>query len=404
MTDTSRFASASAAGHGWHELPPVFSGMSAVAVRRRRFPTGIVLSAGAVLIAMGAFAAVQTGANLRFDDAYTAYQDARSDAEAARSTLGIGSEELAATTEAAERLVAGNTGILMDGVPLDDLDAAIANANEAAATADELIAVQTPRPTDKPGWFWELYGAADELDAHATDADALVDDLDAQGPIADDAGAAVTATASTVMTAAAAAAPGFEAAHVSARNQDIIALRDAAASVTEVTALDDVAVSRFNALQAAATQVVVSQDAELAEKAGPLLGARLEVEAYARSLAPGVLIEFDWAPVVNGFGGDGGMGGYTTWWWDEPDRSVILLSNSVAEQWPAARSKALIAHEVGHAISVKCEDMYDSSTQDSIEKWATAWAISMGHTDDANGVWAYGYPPESYITAAAGCR
>jgi len=28
----------------------------------------------------------------------------------------------------------------------------------------------------------------------------------------------------------------------------------------------------------------------------------------------------------------------------------------------------------------------------------------MGYTDDANGVWAYGYPPQSYIDAAAGCR
>ncbi len=53
---------------------------------------------------------------------------------------------------------------------------------------------------------------------------------------------------------------------------------------------------------------------------------------------------------------------------------------------------------------MKCQSMYDSSTQDSIEKWATAWAISMGYTDDANGVWAYGYPPQNYIDAAAGCR
>ena len=128
------------------------------------------------------------------------------------------------------------------------------------------------------------------------------------------------------------------------------------------------------------------------------------MEAFARSLAPGVLLEFDWGPLVNGAGYNGSMGGYTTWWWDDPGRAVIQLSDSVAEQWPAERSRALVAHEVGHAISVKCEGMYDSSTQDSIEKWATAWAISMGFTDDANGVWAYGYPPQNYIDAAAGCR
>ena len=117
-----------------------------------------------------------------------------------------------------------------------------------------------------------------------------------------------------------------------------------------------------------------------------------------------MLIEFDWSPVVNGAGYGGSMGGLTTWWWDEPDRALIELSDSVAAQWPAERSRALVAHEVGHAISVKCEGMYDASTQDSIEKWATAWAIGMGFSDDANGVSAYGYPPQSYIDAALACR
>jgi hypothetical protein len=148
----------------------------------------------------------------------------------------------------------------------------------------------------------------------------------------------------------------------------------------------------------------VSEQAELAEKAGPLQTARLEIEAFARGLAPGVLLEFDWAPIVNGFGTDGGMGGYATWWYADPGYATIELSNSVAEQWPSYRSQSLVAHEVGHAISVKCEGAYDDSTQASIEAWATAWAISMGFTDDANGTWAYGPPAQPLIDAAAGCR
>ena len=208
----------------------------------------------------------------------------------------------------------------------------------------------------------------------------------------------------SALTSAASTAGSLESAHVSARNDSVIALRDAVEEVSASFTLDAQAVDAFASLQVASARLVESEGAELAEKAGPLLDARLEVEAFARSIAPGVLLEFDWAPIVNGFGYDGGMGGYTTWWWDEPGRAVIELSDSVAEQWPNARSQALVVHEVGHAISVKCADMYDASTQDSIEKWATAWAISMGYTDDANGVWAYGYPPQSYIDAAAGCR
>ena len=52
---------------------------------------------------------------------------------------------------------------------------------------------------------------------------------------------------------------------------------------------------------------------ELAEKAGPLLATRLEIEAYARSISGGVLLDFDWAPFVAGTGGDAGIGGTATW-------------------------------------------------------------------------------------------
>lgn len=404
MSDGNRVPGGILSGVG-HDLPARFSG-GAVVVRapRRRVPTGVVLGAVAVAVAAAALTATQIGANLRYDEAAEAYQSARTDVVSARTTLDDAVETVSATRSSAEQLVAVDTGMLMDGIPLDRLTEAIAEADAATTTADELTAQDPPRLGEKPAWFWELFGSADLLDSQADAADALRSGLDGQLPVVDRTDATMVDAASTIVTSAAAAVPAFEAGHISAKNLDIIAMRTAADDTAPLTTLDDDAVTRFTALQASAAQVVASQDAELAEKAGPLLGARLEVEAFARSLAPGVLLEFDWAPIVNGVGDNGSMGGYTTWWWDEPDRSVILLSNSVAEQWPAERSRALIAHEVGHAISVKCEDMYDSSTQDSIEKWATAWAISMGFTDDANGVWAYGYPPESYIAAAAGCR
>jgi hypothetical protein len=404
VSTASPFESAAVPPYGSHALPPRFSGPPASAQRRRKPILAITLGALGIVAIAATLAGVQVGANLRFDSAAEDHRATSSEVAAARSDLESADAELQSTVAAAQRIVDSNTGALMESAPLDVFTTAISDATAASGTADELASTSVPRIAEKPGWFWELFGTADALDEQNAEMADLRDDIAHHSPELDDAETAVTENGIAVLTAAAAAAPAFETAHVSARNLDIIALREAAEEVAAVGAIDDESADRFVALQSAASQVVASQDAELAEKSGPLYNARLEVEAFARSLAPGVLLEFDWAPIVNGVGFNGSMGGYTTWWWDEPDRSVILLSNSVAEQWPADRSRALVAHEVGHSISVKCEDMYDSSTQDSIEKWATAWAISMGFTDDANGVWAYGYPPQGYIDAAAGCR
>ena len=391
---------------GSHPLPQRFGGRGDVApaARRRRLSRGVLAVGLAVIVSGGAFGGVQLGSNLRFDDAAAAYDTALDEAVDARDSLETAGSGLEATRASADALVVGNTGMLLDGVPLAHLDAAIAAAEDASAAADGILATEVESEPEKPGWFWELFAAAAHLDEARADAADFEEAAEAQAPLVTASEDALTTAGITVISAASTAAGPFEGAHLSARNADVIALRAAAASSADPVALDDEAVAGFAQLQAAAAKVVESENAELAEKDGPLRTNRLEIEAFARSLAPGVLLEFDWAPTVNGYGAEGSMGGYTTWWWDEPDRAVILLSNSVAEQWPAERSRALVAHEVGHAISVKCEEMYDSSTQDSIEKWATAWAIGMGFIDDANGVWAYGYPPQTYIDAAAGCR
>lgn len=386
-----------------HELPAHIVGASPTRAPRKRRP-GLWIGLAVGVVAIGAVAALQTTANLGYDDAEANFESARDSAQVSVTNLQQSSAALTATSEIANQLLQSDTGVLTDPAAKESLGAAVTEAGDLASAASDHATVSLPDAEPKPTFFWELFGEADELDQDADDLDQLVAELDAEVPGLADAGTSVEEAGLGFLASAATAATAFEAAHVSAKNLDIIALRDAASDVSATATLDDLTVPSFVALQDAAAQVVASEQTELAEKAGPLLGARLEIEAFARSLAPGVLLEFDWNPIVNNAGENGSMGGLTTWWWDEPDRAVIELSNSVAEQWPADRSKALVAHEVGHAISVKCEDMYDSSTQDSIEKWATAWAIGMGFTDDANGVWAYGYPPQSYIDASYACR
>lgn len=391
-------------GHGTHALPARFGSDEGPAHTRRR-PTGIILGALGFVTAVTVGAVVQVGAHVGYDEAHAEFSDAVAVAENRQTELSGELESLAVVTAAASTVVSTDGAGLVDASGIDPLATAIAEAETLAAEAEAASAITLPDAGEKPFWAWELFPATAELESDGDEAEEQAedfretqDDLREQAAAVEDAGLAV-------LEAASAAAPAFEAAHVSARNLDVIALRDAAEDVSYyATDLNDDAVQAYVGLTAAAGQVVASEQAELAEKAGPLMAKRLEAEAFARSLAPGVLLEFDWAPIVNGFGTGGGMGGLATWWYGDPGYATIALSDSVAEQWPGEASKALIAHEVGHAISVKCEGMYDDSTSTSIEHWATAWAISMGFHDDANGTWAYGPPPQSYIDLAAGCR
>ncbi|MFB8190890.1 hypothetical protein ACFC14_16355 [Microbacterium sp. NPDC055988] len=393
---------------GAHELPPRFSSSPSPVAgprARRRPRRGLVigiLGGAAVIAALGI---TQLSANLGYDDTADRLDDTLRTATAVKAETDHTRDTLTQATDAGHVILdVTEARIAVTEDAVSALSTAVAEGEEAGAAAETLDAIAFPSPGEKPVWFWELFGESAELADDENSLEDLVRDLEAASEDAAEAEDAVQETGLAVISAAAEAAAGFEAAHLSARNDAVIALRDAAADALAVTSIDGDAATTYVALQDAAAQIIATESEELAEKSGPLQGARLEIEAFARSLAPGVLLEFDWSPVVNGAGYNGSMGGYTTWWWDDPGRANIELSDSVAEQWPAERSKALVAHEVGHAISVKCQDMYDSSTQDSIEKWATAWAISMGYTDDANGVWAYGYPPQEYIDAAAGCR
>ena len=393
-------------GLGGHELPLVLHGVGEASrvARRRRVSLRVLIGVAAASVLLGAAGATQIAANLTYDRSASDYADTARSTTETLDEVRTADAALDAVTGFSGAILDSDSGALVDPASAEVLRSAADEAAAISASADDVLGESIPETGDKPAWFWELFPAAGRLDADRAEVERLGDDLDALSPDVAEAAGTLDDAGLAFLSSAATAAAGFETAHFSARNDDVIALRDAAAAVASAAALDQTAVDAFATLEGAAAQVLASEQAELAEKAGPLQPARLEIEAFARSLAPGVLLEFDWNPIVNGAGDNGSMGGLTTWWWDDPDRAVIELSNSVAEQWPSARSKALVAHEVGHAISVKCEDLYDSSTQDSIEMWATAWAISMGYTDDANGVWAYGYPPQSYIDAAYGCR
>jgi hypothetical protein len=357
------------------------------------------------VLVTGASAAVQVGANLGYDDALVDFEAAVGEAKESGLLLDGELSALDGTVLVVTDITDADSGTLMDAASKETLVAAVDEAQTAASEGIGVREQALPSADDKPTWAWELFGETTRLNTRRDAAGDLTDDFDAAGQSAGEAARRLEEAGVAAIASAADASTGFEAAHVSARNLDIIALRSAAERLQQSESrLDETVAAAYSDLETAASQMLASEQAELAEKAGPLYGARLEIEAFARSLAPGVLLDFDWSELVNGYGYADSMGGYATWWYQDPGYATIELSDSVAAYWPGARSQALVAHEVGHAISVKCDGMYDDTNQDNIEAWATAWAISMGYTDVANGTSAYGPPPQSMIDAAAGCR
>lgn len=159
---------------------------------------------------------------------------------------------------------------------------------------------------------------------------------------------------------------------------------------------------------AAGAALAASHDTELDEKRGPLFDARMAVQRFARRIAGGVMLEFDWKRLVSGYGENGSYGGTSYWVSDHGGYATITLSNSVAELWPAAGVKALVAHEVGHAILSRpdCYRLYFESDlyPGDEESWATAWAIGRGHDADGSGESVYGRPSNALIALSKKCR
>lgn len=56
-----------------------------------------------------------------------------------------------------------------------------------------------------------------------------------------------------------------------------------------------------------------------------------------------------------------------------------------------------------HAVGPMCSTLYDPASQDAIEDFATAWAISRGFTGDGNGVSLHGKQTRECVAAGGTC-
>lgn len=154
--------------------------------------------------------------------------------------------------------------------------------------------------------------------------------------------------------------------------------------------------------------VTASQAVGEAEKQDPAYPIRAQIEAYARSIAHGVTLDFQWHAEVRGLG-EGWYSGTTQYHEGDGGWATIDLNFPIQDGWARGdvNAKALITHEVGHSQVVRtaCKALFDGPAfRDDDEMWATAWAISMGFDVGGSGIEAYGRPSDEQIAVAGQCR
>ena len=314
------------------------------------------------------------------------------DRNAALSEHRAASAELSADVDASDAAVAEADVVLSIAVdPLVPPGPVIVATTERDAAASALDDVAPLLATDPDALGTE------EIRDLTTDIRAAAADLRDDDDL-------VLAALDDLVTATQESAAAVETANFSADNAPHLAFRTAVADL-EAASEDAIAEYLLSYLDAAHA-LEASHAEEIAEKSGALLDRRLAAEAFARSIAGGVLLEFDWAVTVNGYGTGGSYGGTSYWWSDQGGYATITLSDSVAAMWPGAGVQSLVAHEVGHAILSKCTDLFFGTEFEAggEEPWATAWAIGMGYTADGNGESIYGRPPDALIQLSTQCR
>ena len=322
---------------------------------------------------------------------------------------GVDSQRATQVTSASAVASAAAGITKIDATGFVDAVAATALASDlpalTSALSDASKPLEAPARPEGPSSLWPP-----TLDAATRHVQAQVDDLTtrlhaAKRQISALAAAStkVTADRDAVLASVALVSAQVDSANDIATNDARFAFEDAAADA--VPSADDPAGALATYVDAG-HGLVASQAAEQAELAGALHDNRVAIEQFARSIDGGVRLDFNWKPTLtfdgNTWGTGGTFAGWTEFWFSRGGYATISLTDSVAVYWPDTR--ALVVHEVGHAISTKCENMAPHETRAEAEAWAVAWAISMGYTGDGNGANIYGTPPASLVQAASACR
>ncbi len=161
-------------------------------------------------------------------------------------------------------------------------------------------------------------------------------------------------------------------------------------------------------LVAAIDGVQAAHTAGEAAKQDPAYPVRAQIQEYARSIARGVPLDFEWHEQVSGLGA-GWYSGTALYRETDGGWATIDLNFTVQEGWAEGDidAKALVTHEVGHAqvVRAECRPLFEGPAFNrDDEMWATAWAIGLGFDVLGSGIEAYGRPSDEQIVVAARCR
>lgn len=384
------------------------------AARSARRTVLLAVVVGLVLIALVAVLAVQAAAKERRVEAALAEYAAASDAferalddarEASAAEVGALGATTAAVAEADALLAVAEDGFVGAGrkgdlvLATDHARTVLATVPPGGGLPDLKATVVKPRVTD------DLLDAAASLEEAA---DLLATTAEERSARAEELTGAADGTETAgelLLTSLPTEAEALIASYGSATNDARIALREVAATLTSPVELSTASATTVSTYVAQAKGLQASHAAEEAEKAGALYERRKVVEDFARSIAGGVMLDFDWAPVVNGFGDRGSHGGTATWNTAHGGFSTITLSDSIARTWGQEPfGQAVTVHEVGHAITGKCYELFSTEFGSDNEVWATAWAIGMGYDVNGSGESLYGRPSDELIALSTQCR
>lgn len=337
------------------------------------------------------------------------------DLETAQATLATNQADATTVVDSASTLLTSSVDGYVSAdakTTFDTNRATLQTAIDSWSPPTEPVpAAADPLPAagdDVPAATEEALAKSAAIDADTRAVDDLTTVYDAQTTALQDAVKAVFDTANDLLATVPTTSQGFLDANPIATNKTKVALELAALDVSPTWS--ETSSTELDTFVAAAQAVGTSQAERTELLAHPRHPNRAKVEEFALSLAGGVPIDFEWAPIVNGFGTNGTSGGTSTFSTNgyEYSYSEMSLSNNIAEEWPDFSMQALVAHETGHSISGKpeCYAMMNAAPfNGDIEVFATAWAIGQGFDDhNGSGEWLYGRPTDEQINVSKGCR
>jgi hypothetical protein len=255
--------------------------------RRRRAVLAWSLSIAGVLLLAGLGAVLQLTANLGYDQAHTQLTAAltKQSDEASRNERVRAVDDESA--RAAEVLLGVTDPALVTDADRAGLTTARDRAQKASAAAMSLTATPVSEPGAKPSWFWELYSRTARLDADAHAVSSLASALGRSSEELGSATGAIDEKGLAVVKAAGGLAAQIESENVPSPNEGVLTLRELSAQLVATTSFDEPAAQGFRHYAATVQEVRDGHTATLAAEAGPLQGARQQIEDFARSLVPG---------------------------------------------------------------------------------------------------------------------